>query len=229
MREKPIFYPILEGDVPAYYDNAIEGLTTGGLGAKYGIVTGSITIVEGHNTDIPVAINLAEADAAAAKSSVNAKNELLGLGKTDLLIILHDINRSPILVEADAVTLGMRKSHTPPVPADAVGVISHHTELPDQNILDWVKKNWDGVIIEGSYDNVNWVQLDKADRSPFHDTRFNQVYNAPEKRYYRVRFYFQNVPIGNYSPVLQVVAQIYPLTAPVAAPAAVPPTPPPAV
>ena len=206
---KAIFYPSKEGDVGAFYDNAYQKLTTGGLATKYGIPAPDVTTINTNNGNIPTVINDALAAELAAKDATTTKSQDLATSKFDLLNVFGIINRSSILDEADADALGMRQSHTPPNPDTAQPKITHTTSLPDQNILDWVKGPWFGVSVYASYDGTDFTKLDKDNRSPYEDKRVNRTPHVPEKRYYMLR-YFDNkgVEIGLNSLVTMLVTDI---------------------
>lgn len=208
---KAIFYPRTEGDVTAFYANA-EELLVGGLAAKYSIPTGNLDKVILHNTDIPLALADATAKQLASKSATSGKDTELGVGKAEILTVFDIINRSPILDEADAEKLGMRKSHTPPNPDTAQPKVTHTTCLSDKIIIDFIKGHWDGVQVYASYDGITFEKLEKDNRSPYVDSRMNKTVNVPEKRYYELRYFdTTGALIGLMSLVTSVVAEIYPV------------------
>lgn len=225
--KKAIFYPRNEGDVPAYYDNAATRLI-GALGTKYGTDAATIAALTDHKTKIPQVIQKAFDDAQQAQSSTNAKNTELANSKIDLLRELNRITRLPIWEEEDGELLGIRVTHTGGDPNAAKPTISKVTQLPDQIILDWVKGEWGGVIIETIDDtesepappippiptppaqnDPNWKKLDTDQKIPYEDTRKNKDHH-PETRYYRMRYTDKDgKAIGLYSEIIQVVAEIY--------------------
>ena len=228
--KKGIFYPTTEGLIKPYYENAATQLI-GALGVKYGTDAATITALTGHKTQIPLVIQKAFDDAQLAQGSTNAKNTELATAKVDLLRELNRITRLPIWDEADGELLGIRVTHTPGDPNAAKPTISKVTTLPDQIILDWVKGEWGGVIIETldntenepappippmppvppqpEQNNPNWKKLDTDQKSPYEDTRKNSK-NQPETRYYRLRYTDKNgKAIGLYSEIVQVAAEIY--------------------
>ena len=209
-RKKTIFYPTKDSDVAPYYDNATKKIVDT-YGAKYGIDPLKVAKLTDNNGKITPAINKAENDNAVSHSSTEAKSNLLDKSHLDMIDVMDDINKNPTLIEDDAKDIGMRKEHTPPDPTKAKPRITHTTMLPDQNILDFVKGIWDGVYVDGSYDNLTWTELNKIDTSPFYDKRFNKVLNVPELRYYRFRYYYKGVKIGEYC-YTSAIAQIYPPT-----------------
>lgn len=79
-----------------------------------------------------------------------------------------------------------------------------HTE-PGLLVVDWVRGPFDGVEVEGSYDNQNWSRLDFDTRSPFDDRRANQVPGQPETRYFRLRYRYKGQAFGQYSDVKSVL------------------------
>lgn len=67
-------------------------------------------------------------------------------------------------------------------------------------ILDWVKGDFDGVLIEsqrGAETSPSF--LDKDFKSPFPDMRPNLVAGQPEKRRYRMMYLLDDEPVGTWS------------------------------
>ncbi|MBK9460767.1 MAG: hypothetical protein IPN94_15395 [Sphingobacteriales bacterium] len=76
--------------------------------------------------------------------------------------------------------MGIRQDSTPINPNDAKAHITGITVLPDQVIIDWLKGQMHGVLVETSYDGANWVKLDKDNRSPYEDTRKTKYISKPK-------------------------------------------------
>ena len=230
--KKRIFYPTTDGAVKPYYDNAATQLI-GAVGVKYGTDAATIAALTGHKTQVPLVIQKAFDDAQQAQSSTNAKNTELSTAKLDLLRELNRITRLPIWDETDGQLLGIRVEHTHGDPNTAKPIIGKITELPDQIILDWVKGEWGGVIIESidmkqqqqppnpmptptptppvppTSGDPGWKQIGTDQKSPYEDTAKNQSHQ-PEVRYYRMRYTDKNgKAIGLYSEIAQVVAEVY--------------------
>ena len=94
---------------------------------------------------------------------------------------------------------------TPPNPDTAAPRISNTHLSPGLVTIDWVRGVFDGVEVEASYDNQTWTKLDFDTRSPFEDTRPNQVPGQPEARYYRLRYRLKGKAFGQYSDVATVL------------------------
>jgi hypothetical protein len=206
-RKKPIFYPTKDSDVAPYYDNATKKIVDT-YGVKYGIDPLKVAKLTDNNGKITPAINKAENDNAVSHSSTEAKSNLLDKSHLDMIDVMDDINKNPTLIEDDAKDIGMRKEHTPPDPTTAKPKVTYITSTPEQIILDFVLGHWDGIYIDGSYDQTTWTELDKIDSSPFKDTRINKTDKVVEVRYYRLRYYYKGVKIGVYC-FASAVAQIY--------------------
>lgn len=88
-------------------------------------------------------------------------------------------------------------------------VISGITKLSRKIILDWEKGNMDGVIIFTCYDGANFTMLKKCAHPPFEDKRKNLSYVTPESRYYKMRYFKNDVPVGLESDVVKVTAEIF--------------------
>jgi len=205
---KAIHYPIIETDVIPYYDNAEKKLVLI-YAAKYNIEADMMTKITTHNTNIKLTIDKARSDRETAQKSTTLKNQELTEGKEDLLWVFRKIVASDNFDEADAQDLGFRVEKEP-VNLDTVKpVISEITCLPEKIIFDWVKWVLDGVIVDGSYDGDTWAYLDKDNKSPFEDFRKNKTADVPEVRYYRFRYIKDDAPVGLYTEVIRVIAEIY--------------------
>lgn len=207
-KKKAIYYPVLEGDVPPFYDNAVKKLNDT-YGAKYSIDHAVITNLETHNTQIPLKIAKAENDRQTAQASTVIKQEELSAAKKELLWVFKKIEEAPNFDEQDAEDLGMRRIKTPIDLNKVKPVITKITLLSDKVIFDWIKGELHGIIVESSYDGNTFTFLDKDQKSPFDDTRKNKVENTAETRYYKFRYLYNDQPVGEYTDVIKVVCDIY--------------------
>lgn len=205
--KKAIYYPVQETAVIPFYANAYKKLS-GGLATKYAIDTATMTILDNHNSNVPLVIDKAVSDKKIAQQSTALKHDELAKAKKDIMRVFQTIVSSPIFEEADAEALGIRVHKIPIDYDNVIPMISDITTLPDQIIFDWVKGSMDGVIIESSYDNINWIKVGNDTRSPFEDTRKNQKAETPETRYYRFRYFKADTPVGKYTDVIKVVCEI---------------------
>ncbi len=94
-------------------------------------------------------------------------------------------------------------------------VIKGITPDTDQVLINWVKNRMPGVIVysnesipEGISDNIKWIEIGRAMRSPFEDTRKNKS-SVPETRYYRIRCMYNDKPVGLHSDIIKIVSEIY--------------------
>lgn len=72
--------------------------------------------------------------------------------------------------------------------------------------IDWVKRGFDGVIIESRRgDELEYTELSRDFQSPFIDTRPPLVAGQPEIRYYRLIYIFNDKPYGKYSNIFEMV------------------------
>jgi hypothetical protein len=94
----------------------------------------------------------------------------------------------------------------------------------DQISIDWVKGDMDGVIVfsgtlkiippadatppADAEPEMDWEELTKITHSPFIDTRLNAA-KKPETRYYRMRYFKNDVVVGKTSDVIQIIAEVY--------------------
>ena len=104
---KAIYYPRQDTQVAPFYKNAYTQLDTGGLATKYNILPATMTIIQGHNTNIPLAISKANTDKQVSKESNKLKNEELERAKKAIMPIFEAIQAAPNFDEADAELLGI--------------------------------------------------------------------------------------------------------------------------
>jgi hypothetical protein len=85
--------------------------------------------------------------------------------------------------------------------------------------LDFVKGKMDGVVVysgtivqpAGTPETgteppvLVWTELNRATTSPFVDTRYNEG-NLPETRYYKMRYLKKDLPVGQDSDMISVIA-----------------------
>ena len=206
--KKRIFYPSQEDEIPKYFSNIANLLNTK-LAAKYDVSATDLALINNCEQQIPSAIAKAHDDAKIAKSSRQAKDDALNQGEVDLKRVLQNITSRPDFDEADAEAMGIRQDNTPISPNDAKAHITGITVLPDQIIIDWLKGQMHGVLVETSYDGANWVKLDKDNRSPYEDTHKNQVHQQAETRHYRLRYIYKDQLVGHYSDVVKAEVAIY--------------------
>jgi hypothetical protein len=201
-----IYFPTRDGDVPPYLQNIFDKVS-GGLDAKYSIALGDVTLIQTHKTNIVTAIDKSVSDRETAQASTNDKNQKINDAKIFILKLLNDVQDHGSFEEQDAEDLGMRV-YKEPVDLNTVKPeVSRITVLPDKVILDWIKYTLDGVIIESSYDGVTFTKIGQDTHSPFEDTRSN-VSEGAETRYYRLRYFENDVAVGHFSDVVKVVCSI---------------------
>jgi len=202
-----IFYPNQEGQIGPYYDN-ILGHLDGAIGAKYGVNPATLTAIQTHNTNIPLVIQTAFDDAQTAQGSTAAKNTELHNAEVDMKRELQRITRLEDWDEDDGETLGIRQFATEPDPATTAPTITNVTVFPELVEIDWVKRGFQGVFVFASYDGNNFTEVGTDGRSPWEDTRPNQVEGQSETRHYKMRYMKDDEPFGQESDVVKVVVDI---------------------
>ena len=207
-KKKAIHYPLSESEVSAYYDNAVKKLQST-YALKYSIGAPIVASLETHNINIPKKIAKAESDRQTAQASTVIKQEELSAAKKELLSVFNKIVLEPNFEEQDAEDLGMRVVKTPIDLTKVKPLITQITVLPDRIIFDWTKGQMSGLLIDASYDGVNFELLDKDQRSPFEDFRKNKVFNVAESRYFRFRYIYNDELVGDYTEPIKVVCDIY--------------------
>jgi len=215
-KKKAIYYPAAEGQVSPYYDNLADALA-GALGVKYGTAAGTITKLNGHKTNVPLRISEAFALKQQAQLATDAKNAELDSAKIDALLEVVRITNLPTWDENDAEALGIRVVKNP-TDLNTVKPKAKATPLPQKNVIDWLKIDMDGVIIECIVEPVgpnpnpptqtdpNWQKIGEDQRSPYEDKR--PTTNGPEIRYYRLQYVFDENRVGLFSDIIPVITNI---------------------
>jgi len=203
---KAIYYPKKDKDILSYYKKLVKALA--GFTAKYGISVATMTLLQTHSTNLAATHEQALADADKAHQSFGIKNTEFADAKLDLLRVLNQIQNASNFLESDAEALGFRII-TAPVDLKTVKPrITGITTDEVQVIIDWVRGSMQGIIIYGSYDTKNFTEIGRDTRSPYEDARKNQT-NQPEERYYRMKYMKNDKPVGLFSSIEKVIADVY--------------------
>lgn len=139
---------------------------------------------------------------------MNKKKEELHDAEVDMKRELQRITHLENWDEEDGETLGIRKFATPPDPATVKPTITNVTVFPEKVEIDWVKRGFQGVFVYGSYDGNTFTQLGTDGRSPWDDTRPNQVAGQSETRHYKMRYMKDDEPVGLETDVVKAVVDI---------------------
>ncbi|MGB4775676.1 MAG: hypothetical protein WBP45_10910 [Daejeonella sp.] len=200
--KKAIYYPRHDADVASYYDNVVKKLSA--LADKYGVSAELLEKLNEYNTGIPEAKLKSDEAQQRVKALVKAKSDLFFKAKTELLREMKRVTDLDNFDEADAMDFGIRKEKTPANPREAKPVIPGITVLPEKVLIEWVKGTMDGVLVYASLNGTDFEEIGTDMRSPFEDTRPNQVAGVIEMRYYRLRYIKNDELTGLYSDVVNV-------------------------
>ena len=207
--KKAIHIPRIIGNLPPWLINAIDRLT-GGLATKYGIDAPTMTLLTDLKTNTITAINETEAASATAQEKTNIQNTFIHDMRKKFREVFTNIQNHDDFDEADMEALGARVEHDAPDPNTAQPIISKITHLPDKMVFDWIKAVWHGIAIEVSYDGTSWTKEQPDLRSPWEDTRTNQVSGTPEYRHYRFRYLdSEGKEIGLWTGTITELVEIY--------------------
>ena len=206
---KAINIPRAISDLPPWLENALTRLA-GGLDLKYGIDAPTMIILTDLKTNTITSINEAEAASATAQEKTAIQRVFAHDSRKKFREVFTNIQNHADFEEADMEALGGRVEHDAPDPNSAQPIISKITHLPDKMVFDWIKAVWHGIAIEVSYDGVSWTKEQPDLRSPWEDTRPNQVSGTPEYRYYRFRYLdSEGKEIGLWAGTIKELVEIY--------------------
>lgn len=207
--KKAISIPRIIGNLPPWLVNVVDRLT-GGLATKYGIDAATMTTLTDMKDNTITVINEADAASAAAQEKTNIQKTVIQGTKKKFREVLTNIQNHEDFEEADMEALGARVEHDAPDPNTAQPIISKITHLSEKIVFDWIKSVWFGIAIELSYDGTSWTKEQPDLRSPWEDTRLNQVSGTPEYRYYRFRYLDkEGKEIGLWTEAIKELVEIY--------------------
>jgi len=209
MPTKAINVPRAISDLPSWLENAVTRLA-GGLDVKYGIDAAKMITLTDLKINTITSVNEAEAASDAAQEKTAVQKAYAHDARKEFRKVLTDIQEHADFEEADMEALGGRVEHAPPNPDEAKPIISRITHLPEKMVFDWIKSVWHGIAIELSYDGTSWTKEQPDLRSPWEDTRINQVSGTPEYRYYRFRYLnSEGKEIGHWTDAIKELVEIY--------------------
>ncbi|MDP2209531.1 MAG: hypothetical protein Q8K98_12295 [Bacteroidota bacterium] len=81
--------------------------------------------------------------------------------------------------------------------------------LPDKIRLDWVKGEFDGVVIQSKRAaETSYMPLDKDTKSPYEDARPNITPDIHEARIYRMRYILDDKEAGQWSDEMKIYCML---------------------
>jgi hypothetical protein len=184
-------FPKTQGAVPPYMSNVKIQLAPLPLGAdlavKYGLDPLKVTKMGSLATDIPAEM----AQAATLRAQAESITESYQKKIREANLLNHEfgdaMQKHTAFITEDFELMGYLSESAPANPLEAKVKVTHITNTDTLIRFDWAKESWHGIRIYGSYDDVKYTFLDKDDRSPWEDRRFNQKYGVPENRYFIFR------------------------------------------
>lgn len=122
---------------------------------------------------------------------------------------LQRIKLSKNYSETVAQTLMIAGTQEAPLDFTTAKPFGQALSLADFTVrIEWIKGKFDGVIIESKRGTeTSWTRLDRDFRSPFDDTRPPLVSGQPEERRYRLRYFNDDEPIGEWSDEIVATAR----------------------
>jgi len=205
--EKSIHYPLRISELIYFYNLVVEQLESG-LGAKYGIAPEVIQALRQHSNTITQTYNEAYEAAQVAQSKTQIKKDAIREGNIALKRVLKSIYSNVNFQEGDAELLLTRVLREKPNLREVKPIIRNITAFEEKIEIKWTKKRMEGVIVYGSYNGHDFEEVSRAVHSPFEDLRKNLA-EHPEARYYKLRYFKNDKPIGQETGTVKIVAEIY--------------------
>jgi len=194
-----------------------------------GFVAGDVTAVQNDYAMLAYTINLAAVFKEEAKERVQYKDTFLDgpLGIVTpaaptiptiappavipppgilprLSAIVQRIKAHPNYTEAMGQDMGIVGA-TPKPPANPKPTATAEAQPNSEILLKWVKGAFDGVHIESQRaGETTWTLIGMDTSSPYRDSRAPLVAGQPEVRRYRLRYFKNDTPLGDYSDIMTV-------------------------
>jgi len=226
---KKYFLPRTDLALRAWLNNLNTKI--GAYATKYAVTTAEQDDIDAAATDFAAMLDYAEAMTTYGQNITARKNELsdgVPVGGTPsvaaapptpptltceagflgrITSICNRIKGSTQYTVADGEALGLEGAAAELDLNTVQPRISAINVFEDKVVLEWVKGQMQGVIVQSSTDGSTWVQRDKDFRSPWEDTAPNRG-PAAEWRYYRLRYLYRDEPVGKYTDVAKVLVSI---------------------
>ncbi|MBS4027519.1 MAG: hypothetical protein KGZ58_02685 [Ignavibacteriales bacterium] len=203
---KKDYLPKGDSQYSFWYDNFGNKLV--GHGPTLGITNDEINVVQADALSVRTKISEVQAIKLTTQAVVHTKDETLSESRQKTRKLVNRLKAHPDYSVAIGEELGIVPPDVPGIPGgvDNAKPDFEITVLGDRNRLDWMKREFDGVVIEGKRGNeTTWTHLDKDMKSPYEDMRKNLIPNVPETRIYRMRYIIGDEEVGQWSDEVKVV------------------------
>jgi hypothetical protein len=181
------------------------------LGPALGVSDEERTRLEDYVQDVNNKLNSVQQTKQTYQSFVESKNAAMDLMRQLIRKMVNKLKLHDNYTIADGENLGIIPPSNAGIPGgmDNARPDFEATVLGDMIRLDWMKREFDGVVIESKRGaEISWTRMDKDFRSPFEDTRKNTVMAVPETRWYRMRYLIGEKEVGQWSDEVKIVCSL---------------------
>ncbi len=204
------YYPKTDERFLVWFDNFIDKAQV--HAATIGLTPADITQFQNDFTDAAKQVTDVENSRTTTQALVKKKNDLFDQVEKlirDKVVILKrqsgytkSIGEDLGVVPAEA---GLGKG----LPIENIKPSFAPTIMPDRVRLDWVKSEFDGVVIQCKRGNeINFSLLGKDNVSPYEDMRPSNNPDTPETRIYRMRYLIKDNEVGQWSDESRIICLI---------------------
>lgn len=179
--------------------------------ATFGLSGAQLAAVQAHFDAIKQKLSEVEAAKNTLKSLVAAKSQAMKDAEATIRNLVATIKLNSNFTQAIGEDLNVFASQgqdEATLTANAKPEFTA-TALATLVRLDWVKREYDGILFERKRGNeTTFSFFDKDDRSPCDDKQPNLVAGVPEVRVYRAMYLLRGEPVGNWSEEVRITTLI---------------------
>jgi hypothetical protein len=200
------FLPYQDADFAVWLENFSQKIST--HSATLGISAADVTLLQNYSTNTRQTLTDIQAAKTSLQSLTQKKNNLLDEVKKkvrDMAVILKRNANYTVSIGEDLGVVPAATALGKSISIDSQKPSFETFILPDMVRLDWVKGEFDGVVIQSKRAaETSFTFLDKDTRSPYEDTRHNLTPDVHEPRFYRMRYLLKDQEVGQWSDELKV-------------------------
>jgi len=201
------YLPANEGQFIVWYDTFLNKLPT--YTATLDIAASLSTELQTNLTSSRQKLNDVQAAKTTLNSTVELKDDVLAAAKKLIRDTVVVLKRHKNFRQAIGEDLGIMSVASLVKYREDAKPLFTTTVLEGKTLLDWVKAEFDGVLVQckrGS--ETEFTTIGRDAMSPYEDERSNLVAGTPETRIYRMRYLLDMEEVANWSDEVKVVCLI---------------------
>ena len=204
------YIPNTDAELIVWYENFTTKLPT--YAAALGIAPAQVTQFTTDLTSVTQNVNTVVAAKTTLQSTVQQKESVISAALKRLRDTVVIMKRNTAYTQTIGEDLGVVPAvdgRLGPRVRDTAKPEFQAIILADKVRLDWVKGQFDGVVVQCKRGTESaFATLDKDTKSPYDDRRTNLAASAPETRIYRMRYLSGDEEVGLWSDEATVLCMI---------------------